>query len=183
MIGLERGVLRLVPYCDDWPQPYEQEAERVRAAIGRHILDIQHVGSTAIPGMIAKPIIDIDVAVRSLEDGELCINPLQVIGYEYRRRDETPKSHYLVKGDPPEYHLRIFETESEDWREHIRFRDRLRHDSTLVRDYTELKRQLFRELKGDRKAYQEGKSDFVKRVSSEAWPERSAPADVDKPRR
>ena len=56
MIGLERGVLKLVPYCEEWPQLYEREAERIRKAIGHYIRDIQHLGSTAIPGMIAKPI-------------------------------------------------------------------------------------------------------------------------------
>jgi GrpB-like predicted nucleotidyltransferase (UPF0157 family) len=167
MIGLERGVLRLVPYSDDWPELYRQEAGHIRQAIGQYISDVQHLGSTAVPGMMGKPIIDIGVAVDSLDEAEICIKPLEDIGYEYRCKSEVPKSHYLVKGNPSRYHLRIYEKESQDWKEHVRFRDRLRQDPTLVREYTGLKRRLYRKLRGNRKAYQEGKSEFIKRVSSE----------------
>ena len=177
MIGLERGVLRLVPYCEEWSELYTQEAQRIRKAIGPYIRDIQHVGSTAVPGMLAKPIIDIAVAVDCLNEAEVCIRPLEDIGYEYRWKSETPKSHYLVKGSPSEYHLRIYQIGSEDWNAHVRFRDRLRQNRELARQYAELKRRLYAECQGDRDAYQEGKSSFVERVSSEHWAEQPAEPD------
>jgi len=83
MLGLERGVLRLVPYREEWTEFYRQESQRIRQAIGTYIRDIQHVGSTAVPGMSAKPIIDIAVAVDCLNEAEVCIRPLEDLCYEY----------------------------------------------------------------------------------------------------
>lgn len=175
-IGLDKGILRLAPYCDDWPRLYEDEAKRIREAIGPFIRDVQHFGSTSIPGMIAKPIIDIAVAVDSLDAAEACLEPLKGIGFEYRWRSNDPNSYYLTKGNPEEYHLRIFEMNSSAWKDHLRFRDRLRDDPNLARDYASLKSRLCRKHQADREAYQSAKSDFVKKVlgQTQAGPEASA---------
>jgi len=98
MIGLQRKIVKLVPYSPEWPRLFAQEERLLRAAIGAYVVDIQHVGSTAIPGMEAKPIIDIAVALRRLEDVEKCIEPLERLGYEYD--EEHPDRHFFVKGDP-----------------------------------------------------------------------------------
>jgi len=83
MISLKRGIVELVPYTAEWRRLFEEEKARLQAAIGQYVLDVQHVGSTAIPGLIAKPIIDIGIAVRDFE-ARVCIGPIGQLGYEYR---------------------------------------------------------------------------------------------------
>ncbi|MCJ7551153.1 MAG: GrpB family protein, partial [Anaerolineae bacterium] len=112
MIGLERGVVRLAPYTTEWQRCFEAEKERLQAVIGQYVLDIQHVGSTSIPGMIAKPIIDIGIAVTSFEEARVCIQPIQQLGYEYRGELKIPRRHYFVKGDPRTHHLHMNEIDS-----------------------------------------------------------------------
>jgi GrpB-like predicted nucleotidyltransferase (UPF0157 family) len=77
VIGLERGVARLVPYSPQWPELYAREERLFRALIGPYVLDIRHIGSTAIPGMIAKPILDIRVAIEQFEEGTRRIGPIE----------------------------------------------------------------------------------------------------------
>jgi GrpB-like predicted nucleotidyltransferase (UPF0157 family) len=178
MLGLEGGVLRLVPCCDEWPRLYEQEARLIRQAIAQHVRDIQHIGSTAIPGMVAKPIIDIAVGVDSLDAAEICIQPLEGIGYEYRWRTDDPPSHYFVKGNPREYHLRVFDVGLPDWARHIGFRDRLRENQGLAQAYAEVKTRLCERFPRDREAYQEGKAPFIRRILAHTEAEPAAPPDA-----
>lgn len=93
MIGLKRGIVELAPYTAEWRRLFEEEKARLQAAIGQYVLDIQHVGSTAIPGMIAKPIIDIGIAVRDFEEARVCILPIEQLGYEYRGEQGIPRRH------------------------------------------------------------------------------------------
>jgi GrpB-like predicted nucleotidyltransferase (UPF0157 family) len=83
MIGLERGIVRLALYNAEWARLFEKERARLQAAVGDYVLDIQHVGSTSIPGMVAKPIVDIAIAVASFEAAFVCVDPIERIGYEY----------------------------------------------------------------------------------------------------
>ena len=116
MIGLPRGVVQLVPYTTEWIRLFEAEKARLQAAIGEHVLDIQHVGSTAIPGMIAKPIIDIGIAVEAFEEARVCVQPVESLGYEYRGEQGIPRRHYFVKGDPRIHHIHMNEVAVETGR-------------------------------------------------------------------
>jgi len=177
MIGLEWGAIRVVPYCGEWPRLYEEEAKHVRQAIGERIRDIQHFGSTAVPGMCAKPIIDIAVAVDSLNAAQICIKQLEKIGYKHLWASDQPRSDFFIKGNPTEYHLRIFEAGSPDWARHIGFRDLLRRDSRVASDYAKLKKDLSKRFKNSREAYQDGKTDFVQNILDHAGTEQAALAE------
>ena len=96
MIGLPRGTVKLVPYSSEWESLFAEEERLLRSSIGAYVVDIQHVGSTAIPGLEAKPIIDIAVALRRLEDVEKCVELMERLGYEYD--EEHPDRHFFVKG-------------------------------------------------------------------------------------
>mgnify|MGYP001095876825 CR=1 FL=1 len=109
MIGLEERTVKLAPYATEWKRLFEKEKALLQAAIGNHVLDIQHVGSTAIPGMIAKPLIDIGVAVESFEEATVCIQPVERLGYEYRGEYGIPRRHFFVKGDPRTHHIHMNE--------------------------------------------------------------------------
>lgn len=175
-LGLRDGALQLVPYREEWPRLYEQEAEGIRTAIGAHILDIQHVGSTAIPGMIAKPILDIAIAVESFEAAAVCIAPLEALGYRYRGENGIPRRHYFVRGypmgspagGPRTHHVHMVEIASTGWKDLLSFRDALRADPALAREYAELKLRLAAKHANDRSAYQDGKADFIRKVQEDS---------------
>ena len=164
MIGLERGVVRLAPYTTEWQRRFEAEKIRLQAAIGQYVLDIQHVGSTSIPGMVAKPIIDIGIAVTSLEEASVCIQPIEQLGYEYRGELGIPRRHYFVKGDPRTYHLHINEIDSPDWENQVLFRDTLIRYPRLAQEYAALKAELAQRHPTGRVAYLDGKAPFIERV-------------------
>jgi GrpB-like predicted nucleotidyltransferase (UPF0157 family) len=165
MIGLERGVVRLAPYTTDWERLFEEERTRLQSAIGEHVLDIQHVGSTSIPGMTAKPIIDIAIAVESFEAASACIEPMKQIGYEYAGENGIPRRHYFVKRDPSTtHHVHMLEQQSQEWENHLLFRDHLRSHPEAAEAYAALKTQLADELPRDRDAYTNGKAPFIKRI-------------------
>lgn len=164
MIGLEENAVRLTPYDKDWERLFREEKSRLQIAVGLFVLDIQHVGSTSIPGMIAKPIIDIAIAVESFEEAHVCIKPIERLGYRYRGENNIPRRHFFVKGNPRTYHIHINEIGSRDWNEQISFRDYLIHHHEIARGYAELKMELAQRYPTDRQAYSENKSPFIKNV-------------------
>ncbi len=164
MIGLPRGTVKLVPYSSEWESLFAEEERLLRSSVGAYVVDIQHVGSTAIPGMEAKPIIDIAVALRRLEDVEKCVELMERLGYEYD--EEHPDRHFFVKGDPSRrtHYLHMVEWNSDSWKSYIRFRDYLRQHEEAAREYARLKRELARKSQGNRDLYTPGKAEFIESV-------------------
>jgi GrpB-like predicted nucleotidyltransferase (UPF0157 family) len=164
VIGLEHGVVRLAPYTPRWAELYAEEAARIRALLGDELLEIEHIGSTAIAGMEAKPILDIGAAVRSFEAGSRCVGPLERLGYRYMGEYGIPGRHYFVKGSPRTHHLHMVAIDSEEWRINLVFRDALRASPELAERYRDLKRRLAAEFENDRVGYTEGKAEFIRSV-------------------
>lgn len=173
VIGLERSIVRLAPYTTDWQRLFEQEKARIQTAIGHWTLDIQHVGSTSIPGIVAKPILDIGVAVEDFEEANVCIEPLEQLGYEYHGENGIPRRHFFVMGDPRTHHLHVNEIHSRDWENQVFFRDYLILHSESAEEYTALKLSLAERFPTDRDAYLEGKASFIERVLRLARSERA----------
>ena len=163
-LGLKRGELRLAPYRDEWPLLFESEKKLIEAAVGYHISDIQHVGSTAIVGMPAKPILDIAIAVENFEKARVCIDPLIGFGYTFRGENGIPRRHYFTRGDPTTHHIHMVEESSDEWAKLICFRDLLRADPKTAEEYRKLKLDLWERLPGDRKAYLAAKAAFIEEV-------------------
>jgi GrpB-like predicted nucleotidyltransferase (UPF0157 family) len=173
MIGLERGVVRLAPYTTDWERLFEEERTRLQSAIGEHVLDIQHVGSTSIPGMTAKPIIDIAIAVESFEAASACIEPMKQIGYEYAGENGIPRRHYFVKRNPATtHHVHMLEIASPEWANHLLFRDYLIGHPKAATEYAALKLKLAEAFPRDRDAYTDGKAAFIQHILHLAKTER-----------
>ena len=168
IISLESGVVRVAPYAPDWKRLFNEEKTRLHGAIGDYALDIQHIGGTSIPGMMAKPIIDIAVAIPNFEEGSRCVEPIVRLGYEYRGEYGMPRRHYFVKGDPRAHHLHMVELTSVDWKEHLLFRDYLISHSNVAEEYAVLKEKAAEEFRVDRQAYQAAKSAFIRRVLESA---------------
>jgi GrpB-like predicted nucleotidyltransferase (UPF0157 family) len=154
----------LYSYTPEWEQLFNAERERLLRSLAEYVLDIQHIGSTAVPGLPAKPIIDIGIAVANFEEAFRCVPLLESLGYLYRGEFGIPRRHYFVRGEPRTHQLHMNEIESADWQNTIAFRDYLREHPDIAGDYAALKKQLAEEFPTDIHAYTDGKSEFIHRL-------------------
>lgn len=155
------------PYDHSWARSYQLIRKRVRGAFGDIALAIEHVGSTAVPGLAAKPIIDVDVLVARGRLRE-AIRLLDEIGYQHEGDLGIPGREAFRSRDPsPAHHLYVCIAGTPEWERHLRFRDELRADPSLAAAYAELKRTLAARHAGDRDAYTVAKSRFVAHVLGE----------------
>ncbi len=176
MIGLEKGIVRVAPHHPSWHDPFKQERRVLQKHIGGQVLDIQHVGSTAVPGLDAKPIIDIAATVSSPGVIEELRRPLRDLGYIDRGDAGGDGGYLFVKDSAPEvrtHHLHVVAADDPQWRDYLLFRDALRTDETLRARYAELKRILQERFVQDRKGYTDGKHEFIRGVLSAATRARS----------
>lgn len=158
--------VRVVPYDPAWPTLFAVEAQLVEDTIGAWVNGgIHHVGSTAVPGLAAKPIIDILVGVNDLSTSRPCIAMLAPLGYLYAPY-RTDEMHWFCKPDPARrtHHLHLVPTGSVRYRDELAFRDHLRTHPETAQAYAELKRSLAERFRHDREAYTEGKADFIAQV-------------------
>ncbi len=114
--------------------------------------------------MIAKPIIDITVAVHDFKEAFNCVDPLKNLEYEYKGEFGIQNRHFFVKGNPRIFHLHMLEISSREWKNHIFFRDYLIQNPDKAKQYTELKITLAQRFNADRNAYTEGKALFIKEI-------------------
>ena len=168
--------IQLLAYEPEWQILFLEERDRLQASIGEYVLDIQHIGSTSIPGIAAKPILDIGIAIINSEEGVRCIQPMEKLGYKYKGENGIPRRHYFVKGAPRTHHVHMVEFESEDWRSHLLFRDFLIENPEIARSYEKLKRELAKQFARDRATYQAGKNSFIKAVLYKAREAERIPA-------
>jgi GrpB-like predicted nucleotidyltransferase (UPF0157 family) len=168
MLGLPSGMVLLSPYESGWQTLFLEEMDRLQVGIGGYVLDIQHIGSTSIPGMPAKPILDIGIAVANFEEAVQCIPPMEELEYTYKGENGIARRHYFVKGAPRTHHVHMVEIDSEEWRSLLLFRDYLIMNPETVREYARLKRELAKQFATEREAYQAGKDSFIKAVLHKA---------------
>ena len=151
----------LVGHDPGWGQVYETERQRIGAALADLALDIQHCGSTAIPGIRAKPILDVLVGVERLARGRDCVPLLRGIGYDYLGEDLVPNEHFFGKGAPRTHHLHLVEWRGPGWQEKVLFRDRLLADHAIARHYEARKMALAARFPNDRASYTKAKAKFI----------------------
>ena len=167
-LGLESGVVRLAEYDAQWEQLYVQEAERLSEAIVPLGLRFEHVGSTSVPGLIAKPVLDILAGFHDQTLLPAYITALTAAGYVHRGEQGIPGREFFRRGEPRSYHLHLTIIHGSFWAEHLLFRDLLRKDQAVLRAYAELKRALASRYPLDREAYIEGKGPFVRAALDKA---------------
>jgi len=168
--GDENASVEVVAYDPAWPSKFEEERAMLKGLLAHWIVaGIEHVGSTAVPGLAAKPVIDIMVPVESLEASRGSIEAASHAGYMYWPY-KADVMHWFCKPSAAHrtHHLHIVPFESSLWFDRLRFRDALRSDSKLSDQYAELKRHLAKRCRYDREAYTEGKAGFVITVLAEA---------------
>ncbi len=164
MLGLAKGKVEICPYDSEWAALFAQECEAIREQLGDLISDIQHFGSTAVPKLDAKPIIDIAIGVRSLDIIEICRPGIESLGYEYHGEFVKQGSIFFSKGTPTTHHAHFAEIDGIIYLEWLYFRDRLRQDDGVAREYLSLKKELEKKFENDREAYGRGKYDFIHRI-------------------
>jgi len=138
---------RLAEHDPRWAERFDAEAEAIRLALGDVAVAVEHVGSTAVAGLAAKPTIDIVVGVTTLELPEEAVDRMAALGYEDARADSRPGERRFRKGEtvPREVIVHVVEHRGEEWRSDLAFRDALRADPELAQAYEELKRRLLAE--------------------------------------
>jgi GrpB-like predicted nucleotidyltransferase (UPF0157 family) len=164
----------VVTYEEGWAEIFAVAKRELRVALAPFVLDIEHIGSTAVPGLAAKPVIDIQVGVRTLDDSAEIVTAMESLGYEYvpEFEDELPDRRYFRRwADGRRSHqVHLVERSNTDWWDrHVRFRDWLRnHDDDRDR-YGALKLKLAAAHRDDRRAYTDAKSDFIRRIEEKSF--------------
>lgn len=160
--------LEVVAYDPEWPGRYEREAERVRAALGP--VELEHMGSTAVPGLAAKPVVDISVGLERLELPAAPIAAMERLGYEYLGENGLPGRLFFSKDEAGRraYHVHVVELGGEHWHRHRAFRDYLRAHPAEAGRYAAEKRRIAAESP-THAAYWERKQPFVDALFARAW--------------
>jgi len=176
------GSIVVSDYDPNWPALFAQERTRIAQALGAFASAIEHVGSTAVPGLPSKPIIDLLVGVRSLDEaGQRCIKPLEALGYIYMPDYASwiPGELFFRKGPPGPWthHLHMMEPSHPRWEARLVFRDYLRAHREAARAYADIKRALAASSKDDIEAYRTGKDAFVQENMAKARAWRAAARD------
>jgi GrpB-like predicted nucleotidyltransferase (UPF0157 family) len=169
VLGLANNAVRLSDHNSLWADLYREEEKRIIAAIGHLIIDLQHFGSTAIPGIKAKPILDMLAGVAELENAMLCKAPLESVGYDYIARAGIANDYVFGKGMPRTHYLHVVEFGGAKWRDHLCFRDRLRKDPHLAQAYEKLKEELSRKFSDSHAKYHDAKSKFINEVNGRSF--------------
>jgi GrpB-like predicted nucleotidyltransferase (UPF0157 family) len=160
--------VELSAYSPLWPAVFEIERDRLNAIFGPDGVLIEHVGSTAVPGLGAKPIIDVMLGAADLKVVERHIPDLVATGYTYVPEFEKsmPERRYFNKrfGQPGHFHLHAVVYDTPFWKRTLAFRDALRRDEGLAAEYWKIKKRLAARFPNDRGAYTDAKSDFIRSV-------------------
>lgn len=157
----------IVDYDSVWPAVFEELRQRVGSALADLSFTIEHVGSTSVPGLAAKPIIDLDILLRSAADQPLAIERLSAFGYVHRGDLGIPgREAFSHPAEIPRHHLYLCPPGSVAYRDHIAFRDYLRTHPETVEEYARLKHELARIYHDDRDGYTDAKTTFITGILS-----------------
>lgn len=168
MLEPHNAPITLVAYDPDWPRLFGREAERLRSVLGDVALRIEHVGSTSVPGLTAKPIVDVLLVVPDSADEPCYLPRLQAAGYVLRIREPDWFEHRLFKGPDTDVNLHVFSAGAAEVERMLRFRDRLRADDAARERYARTKRALARRTWRHVQDYADAKTAVVAEILDEA---------------
>jgi NAD-dependent deacetylase len=168
--ALHAGPLELADYDPAWPRRFEEEAARIREALGDAVAAVEHVGSTAVPGLVAKPVIDVLVGLRRLQLAAAQLEAMARLGYEHLGEFGLPGRLYFRKdeGGRRSHHVHAVELGGDQWHRHLAFRDYLREHPAEVEAYAEEKRRVAAEASG-RRDYTERKQPYADALFARGW--------------
>jgi|SRR3989344_1956815 len=172
MLGLKRGTVKLVSYDRNWSKEFERERSRLLNILGGNVISIEHIGSTAIPRLRAKPLIDILVGVKTIKkEGKKCLNLMSKKRGYHNRPKYFPKHRFLLaKGDgyTVTHYLHIVKYKGRAWNRSILFRDYLTSHKDEARRYVNLKESLASKYRNNRDMYTKSKMSYIDSVVAKA---------------
>lgn len=164
-LGLASGTVELVEYNSRWPEIYKEESNNLCRVLRISPERIEHVGSTSIPGVLSKPILDIAILVDSLDTAEEWKDPLAKLDYWYKGIEpDLPDRRFFAKGPREKRTVYLHVVNKREFESLLKFRDALRANPSLVKEYVDLKRDLAAKYKDTRDIYTRSKNDFITRV-------------------
>ncbi|AMP89736.1 GNAT family N-acetyltransferase [Legionella pneumophila] len=165
----EQHLIKVVPYDSSWSMQFEQEAEQIKKALGNNCIDIHHIGSTSVPGLAAKPVIDMIPVVLDLSKVDSANTAMRTLGFEAKGEYGIPFRRYFQKGDNQRtHHAHVFELGNSEIERHLKFRDWMRSHPEDREAYARLKQELARQYSDDITAYCLGKEDFIAIIDKKA---------------
>jgi GrpB-like predicted nucleotidyltransferase (UPF0157 family) len=160
--------VEIVDYDESWPVRFAAWRDRLASALGAVARAIEHVGSTSVTGLPAKPTLDIQISVPGVEDEAAYVPAIESTGLALYAREPGHRLFFPPPGQPRDVHVHVCDADSEWEREHLMFRDRLRRDPVARDEYAQLKRELAKRYRDDRLAYTEAKTGFILDALDEA---------------
>ena len=173
LLGTGKGHVEIVEYRPEWAEIFERERAVILETCDPWVMEVHHVGSTSVPDLAAKPILDIMPVVASPKDGENAVEPMTTLGYRYREENELPGRFYFDKivGGLTVVHCHMYQQDHSDVRKLVAFRDQLRTDKETAIAYERLKRDLASKYRNDRESYTDGKGEFIRETTALALSE------------
>ncbi len=181
-LGLADGEVRLVPFRPEWAAAFYQESKLLKQKLGEFQCSIEHVGSTAIPDIVSKPIVDIALGVVDFSEFERLQEATEQIGYLYRGELGLKGRHFFkfVDDGLTRFHLHVVVLGSEHWKNMVLFRELLLKDQACAKEYAEVKTKLQERYANDRTDYTESKSPIIERLLCRAKALGDTPPDASK---
>jgi GrpB-like predicted nucleotidyltransferase (UPF0157 family) len=165
-------VVEVVPHNPKWRDEFTKESNRIPLVLGENVVAVHHIGSTAIPNIYAKPIIDFLVEVNNLAQVDRCNCAMQELGYEVMGEFGIPRRRYFRKDNQfgiRTHHVHVFEAGSSEVERHLAFRDYMIAHQDHAQQYSQLKRELVKKLHwSDIEGYMDGKDEFIKEMQKKA---------------
>lgn len=168
-IGLKRGTVQVVPYKKSWAKEFEKEKARILEVCGDKVVAVEHIGSTSVPGLAAKPIIDIAVGIKRLKDAKKLLPCLKKLDYHFYK--EFQRQRLFVAKGPDEkrtHYLHVMRYNGAKWKTDQLFRNYLRTHPKAVERYSKLKQKLAKAHPDNRQAYADDKDAFIKSIITKA---------------
>lgn len=162
--GVENREIKIADYDSDWPKKFETHAKVIAAALGGSALRIEHVGSTSVPGLAAKPIIDILVVVSNSADESAYLPQLEAAEYVLRVREPEWNEHRMFRTQEKDVHVHVYSAGCPEIQRNLTFRDRLRRNTDDRRRYEETKRELAAKEWPDMDAYAAAKTEVIESI-------------------
>lgn len=169
--GTEKRVIKIADYDPGWPKKFEQQAEVIGEALGDSALRIEHIGSTSVPGLAAKPIIDLLVVVADSADESVYLRQLEAAGYVLRVREPDWHEHRMFRSPEKDVHVHIYSAGSPEIERYLTFRDRLRRNADDRDRYEQKKRELAGKEWSDMNEYAQAKTEVVEGIIAAAQAE------------
>ncbi len=166
-LGTDGGHIEIVEYRLEWVGIFESERTAILERCSPWVMEVHHVGSTSVPGLAAKPILDIMPVVANPSDGEKTVEPMTTLGYQYRGENELPGRFYFDKivDGRTVVHCHLYPQNHSDVGKLVAFRDRLRTDRRTAMEYERLKRELALKYRDDRLTYTDAKGAFIREMT------------------